>query len=168
MYRLKRPFFEQNTVKVAVDLLGCFLVKQTEKGNVLKGCIVETEAYLGLKDDCCHSFGGRKTERTKVMYMSGGYAYVYFTYGMHYCLNVVTAGSEEPEAVLIRALEPIEGISIMKKNRSQKNIKNLTNGPAKLCQAFDIDRKLNGKELQGDSLYIARRTKDTFRKYSCQ
>ena len=156
MDKLKRSFFEQNTVKVAVDLLGCFLVRQTEKGNVLKGCIVETEAYLGLKDDCCHSFSGRKTDRTKVMYMSGGYAYVYFTYGMHYCINVVTAGSEEPEAVLIRALEPIEGISTMKKNRSQKNIKNLTNGPAKLCQAFDIDRKFNGKELQGDSLYIAK------------
>ncbi len=156
MDRLKRSFFEQNTVKAAVDLLGCFLVRQTKKGNFLKGRIVETEAYLGLKDDCCHSFSGRKTDRTKVMYMSGGYAYVYFTYGMHYCFNVVTAGSEEPEAVLIRALEPIEGISTMKKNRFQKDIKNLTNGPAKLCQAFGIDRKLNGADLKGDDLYITR------------
>ena len=141
---------------MAVDLLGCFLVRKMAGGAFLRGCIVETEAYLGLKDDSCHSFSGRKTDRIKVMYMSGGYAYVYFTYGMHYCFNVVTAGSREPEAVLIRALEPIEGISIMKKNRFQKDIKQLTNGPAKLCQAFNIDKTLNGSDLEGDDLYITK------------
>ena len=154
MSKLRRSFFGRDTVKVATDLLGCFLVRKTKDGVFLKGRIVETEAYLGLKDDSCHSFENRQTERTKVMYRSGGYAYVYFTYGMHYCFNIVTASSGEPEAVLIRALEPIEGISIMQKNRSQKDIKNLTNGPAKLCQAFDINKKLNGTDLEGSDLYI--------------
>ncbi len=156
---LKRHFFEKETTKVAVDLLGCVLVRKIGK-IVLKGRIVETEAYLGLKDDSCHSFGGKKTDRTKVMYLSGGHTYIYFTYGMHHCFNIVTAGTGEPEAVLIRALEPIEGIVKMQKNRSQRpphlqqNIKNLANGPGKLCQAFDICKKLNGKIFEKNTLYI--------------
>lgn len=154
MSKLKKQFFEKETTQVAVDLLGCVLVRVTNTGTVLRGRIVETEAYLGLRDDCCHSFGGRETERTKVMYFSGGFIYVYFTYGMHHCFNIVTAGAGEPEAVLIRALEPVEGVLEMRKNRSQKNINNLTTGPGKLCQAFDICKKWNGKNLEGDKLYI--------------
>ena len=156
MFKLKRSFFERETTRVAEDLLSCVLVRVTATGAILKGKIVETEAYLGVKDDCCHSFGGKRTERTKVMYLSGGQAYVYFTYGMYHCFNIVTAQAGEPEAVLIRALEPIEGIPEMQKNRPQQNIKNLTNGPGKLCQAFDICKKLNGEDLQKNRLYIER------------
>ena len=151
---MKKQFFERKTTKVAVDLLGHVLVRVTEAGVVFKGKIVETEAYLGLQDDCCHSFGGRRTERTKVMYFSGGCAYVYFTYGMHHCFNIVTSKAGQPEAVLIRALEPVRGISEMQKNRSWRDIKNLANGPGKICQAFGICKKLNGESLEGNKLYI--------------
>lgn len=154
MQLLKKSFFARETTKVAEELLSCILVRVTKTGKVLKGQIVETEAYLGLEDDCCHSFGGRRTTRTKVMYWPGGFAYIYFTYGMYHCFNIVTAGSEEPEAVLIRAVEPLKGITEMQKNRGPKDIKNLTNGPGKLCQAFDISKKLNGKSLESDKLYI--------------
>ncbi len=154
MSKLKKSFFRRETTKVAVELLSCVLVRVMENGKILKGRIVETEAYLGLKDDCCHSFGGRKTDRVQVMYWPGGVAYVYFTYGMHHCFNIVTAGAEEPEAVLIRAVQPLEGIAEMARNRGRKDIQNLTNGPGKLCQAFGIGKKLNGKSLEGDSLYI--------------
>ena len=125
-----------------------------ENGSLLKGKIVETEAYLGLNDPSCHSYRGKRTNRTQVMYREGGSSYVYFTYGMHYCFNIITAEKNQPEAVLIRALKPIKGISIMRKNRSQTEIKNLTSGPAKLCQALQIDRQLNGVNLTGDTLYI--------------
>ena len=154
MEKLRESFFQRETVQVAEALLSCILVRVTDKGQVLKGRIVETEAYLGLQDDSCHSFGGRKTKRTEVMYRPGGIAYVYFTYGMHYCFNIVTEGVENPCAVLIRALEPLLGIQKMSQNRSQKNIQNLTTGPAKLCQAMEICKKLNGESLEGDQLYI--------------
>ena len=154
MSKLKKQFFTRETTQVAVDLLNCVLVRVTDKGTILKGRIVETEAYLGLNDDSCHSFGGRRTERTQVMYLPGGYAYVYFTYGMHYCFNIVTAGRGEPEAVLIRALEPIKGISEMQNNRLKKDIKTLTSGPGRLCQAFNICKDLNGKSLENNSLYV--------------
>ena len=159
MPSLKKSFFARETTKVAEELLSCILVRVTKAGKVLKGRILETEAYLGLEDDCCHSFGGRRTVRTKVMYWSGGVAYIYFTYGMYHCFNIVTAGAEEPEAVLIRAVEPLEGIETMQKNRGKKDIKNLTNGPGKLCQAFDICKKLNGKSLESDKLYIEKNNK---------
>ena len=124
-------FFSRLTIQVAVDLLGQTLVHRTKKNVLFKGKIVETEAYLGLQDPCCHSFNGRITNRTKVMYQKGGHAYIYFTYGMHYCFNVVTAREGEPEAVLIRALEPIRGIENMKRNRAYPPLKNLLNGPGK-------------------------------------
>lgn len=152
---LSLKFFRQDTIKVAVQLLGQTLVRVIKDGSVLKGRIVETEAYLGLKDSSCHSFGGRKTNRTKTMYLPGGHAYIYFTYGMHYCFNVVTRNTAQPEAVLIRALEPLEGAWEMAINRGlDKNHFNLTNGPAKLCQALKIDKNLNGESLIGDSIYI--------------
>ncbi len=181
MFKLKKKFFARETTQVATDLLNCVLVRVTETGTVLKGRIVETEAYLGLKDDSCHSFGGRKTKRTQVMYLPGGCAYIYFTYGMYYCFNIVTAGRGEPEAVLIRALEPIEGISEMQENRLEKvigrtdsepcspssasvdarsrrsskiNIKNLTSGPGRLCQALNICKNLNGENMEGGRLYV--------------
>ena len=158
--KLNPSFFQKETTKVAVALLGCVLNRVTKEGLCLKGRIVETEAYLGLKDDCCHSFGGRKTERTKVMYQPGGCAYIYFTYGMYYCFNIVTAGINEPEAVLIRAIEPLTGLDIMQKNRTRtlrqgpREIHQLTNGPGKLCQALNIDKSLNGELMSGDKLYV--------------
>ena len=118
-------FFQQETCRAAVQLLGQTLVRVTQDHQFLKGKIVETEAYLGIQDPSCHSFGGRKTSRTQTMYLPGGYAYVYFTYGMHYCFNIVTEGEGNPSAVLIRAVEPLEGVSQMtlfrKKNSKRKN-----------------------------------------------
>lgn len=146
----------QDTVNVAEQLLGCYLVRRI-KGKKLLGRIVETEAYLGLKDPCCHSFKGLYTKRTQTMYLRGAYSYVYFTYGMYYCFNVVTRSEKEPEAVLIRAVEPIEGIQEMQKNRRKEKKQDLCSGPGKLCQAFQIDKKLNGKNLsQKGEIYICR------------
>ena len=157
---LKRDFYMQDTREVAKKLLGSFLVRKLG-AELLVGEIVETEAYLGVKDPCCHSFKGRKTERTKMMYLKGGHSYVYFTYGMHYCFNVVTGSEEKPEAVLIRALKPLQGLSRMKKNRKKENPLHLLSGPAKLCQAFHIDKSLNGMDLTKDkSFFIARGQKN--------
>ena len=145
--KLRKSFFIKETALAAEKLLGSVLVRRSKDGSVLKGKIVETEAYLGLNDSSCHSYQGRRTNRTQVMYREGGCSYVYFTYGMHYCFNIITAGKNQPEAVLIRSLEPLKGISIMQKNRNQTEIKNLTSGPAKLCQALNIDKQLNGVDL---------------------
>ena len=153
--KLKREFFQKSTAQVARALLGQNLVRITDKGVRLKGRILETEAYLGLKDPCCHSFKGRKTERTRVMYQPGGVAYVYFVYGMHYCFNVVTARKGEPEAVLIRALKPLEGLPVLKKNRGVfRSARNLLNGPGKICQAMEMNTTLNGQSLLSSNLYI--------------
>lgn len=153
-------FFQQETSKVACELLGAVLVKRSKTGTLFKGIIVETEAYLGLQDDCCHSFGGRKTNRTKTMYLPGGHAYIYFTYGMHYCFNIVTNKAQKPEAVLIRAIQPLTAISEMMKNRNiYHNLHHLTNGPAKICKALGIDKTLNSISLNGDILYIEKGSK---------
>lgn len=151
--KFKRKFFQKPTVEVAQALLGQNLVRITSKGVKLKGRILETEAYLGLKDPCCHSFKGSKTKRTRVMYQPGGVAYVYFIYGMHHCFNVVTGKEGEPEAVLIRALKPLEGLPVLKKNRGA-SVKNLLNGPGKICQAMEIDTSLSGQSLLNSPLYI--------------
>ena len=131
---------------MAEDLLGCYLVRET-KSSVLMGRIVETEAYLGIEDPCCHSFQGLHTGRTKTMYLPGGHIYVYFIYGKYYCFNVVTGGVNQPEAVLIRAVEPVGGISKMQENRKQKQLKDLCSGPGKLCQAFGINKDFNSQIL---------------------
>lgn len=150
--KLNLDFYLQPTLKVAKNLLGKIIVRKIGK-NILAGKIVETEAYIGENDPACHAFGGM-TPRNKIMYLQGGHAYVYFTYGMHYCFNVVTEREGFPSAVLIRAVEPIEGIELMKKFRQTKDIYNLTNGPAKFCQAFKIDKSLNGASLLGDEIFI--------------
>ena len=152
---LEKSFFQGDTVKAATGLLGSFLVRKTIEGKVLRGRIVETEAYLGREDPCCHSFGGRRTERTKIMYLPGGHAYVYFIYGMSHCFNVVTAEEDEPEAVLIRALEPLEGLEEMAKNRGAPDRRRLAAGPGRLCQALNITRDLNGAKLwERGEIYI--------------
>jgi len=159
--KLKREFYARDTITVAKELLGKVLVHNIE-GMLLKGKIVETEAYLGVEDKAAHSYGGRRTNRVEVMYGPAGHAYIYFIYGMYFLLNVVTEREGIPQAVLIRGIEPLEGLDGMALYRFKKTYeeltshekKNLTNGPGKLTKAFNIDRKLNGIDLCGDRLYI--------------
>jgi len=152
--RVTPDFFKGSTEEVAKKLLGKILVR-TYKGQKISGMIVETEAYLDENDLASHSAVGM-TERNKAMFGEAGLAYVYFTYGMHYCFNVVTGDEGKGSAVLIRSLEPLEGIELMKKFRKQKDVHILTNGPAKLCQALKIDKKLNGVDLKtSKEIFIA-------------
>jgi DNA-3-methyladenine glycosylase len=134
-----------DAVEVAPKLLGCLLVRELEDGTRVSGRIVETEAYH-QSDAASHSYKG-KTPRTEIMFGPPGFAYVYLTYGMHYCVNVVTGPEGEGSAVLIRAIEPVEGIERMSANRGGLETSQLTNGPAKLCQALQIDKQLNGHDL---------------------
>lgn len=150
--KLDRKFYDRSTLKVAKELLGKYLVVQ-KNGSFLSGKIVETEAYIGFKDPASHAYRGM-TPRNEVMFGDPGHAYVYITYGMHHCLNLVTEKRGYPAAVLIRALEPSDGIDLMKRRRGFYKLRDLTNGPAKLCQAFDIDRKLNGMDLCLDDIYV--------------
>ena len=143
--RLARSFYAQPTRQLAQALLGCRLVRQWQ-GWRLSGCIVETEAYIGEADLACHARFGY-TARTAVMYGRPGCAYVYFTYGMHWMLNVVSEAEGFPSAVLIRALEPVEGVAIMQQHRPVSRFSELCSGPAKLTQALRIDQALNGVDL---------------------
>lgn len=141
MPKLNQNFFNQKTEIVAKELLGKILVRTIGKHKI-SGIIVETEAYIGPHDLACHASKG-KTPRTKTMFEDGGFWYVYMIYGMYHCLNIVTEQEKYPAAVLIRALEPLEGFEEMKKNRKTQNLNNLTNGPGKLCQALQINKDLN-------------------------
>jgi DNA-3-methyladenine glycosylase len=150
---LRRAFYERNTVRVAKDLLGKVLVRKFEAAS-LEGAIVETEAYRGYDDAASHAYRG-PTRRNQVMFGEPGHAYVYFTYGMHYCLNVTTEPAGQAGAVLIRAVQPIKGIVEMKNRRGTGHVKDLSNGPAKLTQAFAVTKALNGHDLTlGRKLYI--------------
>lgn len=151
MKKLSYKFFNRNTIQVAKELLGKYLILKTPKGKIV-GKIVETEAYHE-KDPASHSYRGL-TPRNKPMFGSPGYAYVYFTYGMHFCFNIVTEPNGKAGAVLIRAVEPVEGIDLMIRNRKKKDLKILTNGPAKMAQAFGIDKKFNGQDLFKGNLNI--------------
>ncbi len=142
---LPREFYSRFTPRVAKDLLGRILVRRL-RGLCLEGRIVETEAYRGPDDPASHAYRGR-TLRNWVMFGKPGVAYVYFTYGMHNCLNVVTEEEGVPGAVLIRALEPLKGIDAMKKRRRTSDPRRLTNGPARLTQAMAITRRLNGIDM---------------------
>lgn len=136
---------------VAPRLLGCRLTRRLA-GREVSGLIVETEAY-SQDDVASHSYRG-ETPRTKVMFGPPGFLYVYFTYGMHYCCNVVTGYAGHGSAVLIRALEPLTGAAIMSRNRHGRTGIDLTNGPAKLCQALKIDKSQNGHDLRADPLHL--------------
>jgi DNA-3-methyladenine glycosylase len=153
--RLPRSFYEQPTMDVAKQLLGKYLVRNHPEGMTV-GRIVETEAYIGPHDLACHASHGR-TPRTEVMFGAAGHAYVYFVYGVHYMLNLVTEAFNHPAAVLIRAVEPIDGIELMEARRSTEKRRNLCSGPGKLCQAFSIDRSLNAADLCGDVIHIQHR-----------
>lgn len=168
--KLNREFYNRDTLVVAQELLGKILVREID-GIRISGEIVETEAYIGPIDKAAHSYNGRRTPRTEAMYGKYGFAYVYFIYGMHYCFNVVTREEGMPEAVLIRAIEPLEGKDKISDIRFKKYYecltksqkKNLTNGPAKLCSALRIDKNLNREDLCGDRLYIEEGLNEKFR-----
>jgi DNA-3-methyladenine glycosylase len=142
---LSRHFYSRPTRTVARELLGCSLVRLLQ-GTKLAGTIVEAEAYIGETDLACHARAG-KTPRTRVMYGPPGFSYVYFTYGMHWMLNVITEGEDFPAAVLIRALEPTEGIEIMRHRRGGKPLGLLCSGPARLTMAMGIRGEENGLDL---------------------
>jgi len=149
---LHRKFYNRPTLTVARDLLGKRLIRQID-GAERSGIIVETEAYIGIKDSACHAHRG-KTLRNAVMFGPPGHAYVYFTYGLHYLLNLVTEEEGQPAAVLIRAIEPFTGLDEMRALR-RRHGKELTNGPAKLCQALSINKDFNGWDLtQGIHLWV--------------
>lgn len=151
--KLHREFFFRDTEEVARDLLGQVLVRRGPEG-LTSGRIVETEAYKGLKDAACHSARGPRDGRAAAMWGPGGRAYVYLIYGMYCCMNVVTRREGEPEAVLIRAVEPLTGLDLMQERRRTAGLKKLCSGPGKLCMAMDISRQHNGADLCGDVLYL--------------
>ena len=153
--KLDRDFFTRtDTLRVARELLGKLLVVPTDDGRRVSGMIVETEAYLGEIDKAAHSYGGRRTARNEITYAEGGHVYVFFVYGMYYQLNLVTGLEDHPHVVLIRAVEPVEGIEIMRERRGPMKDKNLTSGPGKLCIAFGITRELNGADLMSDRIWV--------------
>ena len=152
---LDRAFYDRDTEVVARDLLGAVLVCRTDEGTA-SGIIVETEAYIGEEDPACHAAAGR-TRRTEPLYARPGLSYVYFIYGVHWCFNAVTRAEGLPSAVLVRALQPLDGIELMRSRRGPRiNDINLTNGPGKLCAALGIDRRMNGLSLQRGPLVIRR------------
>ncbi len=151
--RIEQGFFNRPTLTVAKELLGAILVRKIQ-GGFLCGTIVETEAYVGEDDPASHAYGGL-TPRNQLMYGPPGYAYIYFIYGNHYCLNFVTEAEDYPAAVLIRALQPLSGLSRMFANRGKiRSEIQLCNGPGKLCQALQIDKALNGTSLFSDRLFL--------------
>lgn len=162
MTRLSRDFYLGDTVEIAKKLLGCCIVRKL--GDEWLLCrITETEAYVGRMDKACHTYGGRRTPRTEVMFGEAGHAYIYFTYGMHHCLNFVTEPKGEASAVLIRGLEPLLGLDTMSRNRFGKPFaeqstyqrKNFLNGPGKVTQALALTREQNGLDLTVcDELFV--------------
>lgn len=155
---LPTEFYRRPAEDVARDLLGRYLVRElTGERLVLK--LVETEAYLGAPDRASHAWGGRRTERTESLYLPGGHAYVYFIYGIHFCLNAVTGDSDIGSAVLLRAGEPVAGSELMRRHRGWEGKRvrpgDLAGGPGKLCQALAVDRALDGALLTAGELWIA-------------
>lgn len=170
--KLSREFYNIDSLTLAEKLIGKILVRKTDN-EIIKGRITETEAYIGAIDKASHCYGGKKTERTKIMFGPPGFAYVYLIYGMYYCLNIVADKEEVCSAVLLRSIDPIENIEKMCLNRYNKNIseiskyqmKNLCNGPGKLCKALNITKSDNGVDLLGNELYVE---DDGFRHFSIE
>lgn len=162
MTKLSRGFYDRDARIVAEDLIGKVLVRKYDD-KIIKARITETEAYIAEIDKASHGYGGKITQRTKIMFGPPGYTYVYFIYGMYYCLNFVTEEEGTCSAVLIRGVEPIENMQEMCVNRYNKNldsvtktqIKNLSNGPGKLCNALKITKEHNGIDLVGNKIFVA-------------
>lgn len=153
--KLPRKFYSgKDTLQIARGLLGKLLVVPTGSGERVSGMIVETEAYLGAIDKACHSYNNRRTKRTETMFAIGGTAYVTLIYGMYFQFNVVTGAVDSPHAVLIRAVQPVEGIEIMRERRNAATDKNLTSGPGKLCIAFEINADYKNADLLGDRIWL--------------
>ena len=150
--KLPREFYLRDGLTVARELIGKKLVTNLPEG-LTSGIIVETEAYMGAIDAAAHSYKG-KTERTKIFYGAGGFVYVYLIYGMHICTNVVANVENVPEAVLIRALEPVDGIELMRLRRGKKNLRELCSGAGKLSQALGITKNFYGADLCGEEIFI--------------
>jgi DNA-3-methyladenine glycosylase len=158
--KLPRSFYLQDTVSVARALLGCILWRRIGR-ELLAARIVETEAYLGANDAASHARRGLRSERNESMYLEGGHAYVYLSYGMHWCMNVVCQEKDIAEAVLLRAAEPVQGIESMRKRRPKaKKDHELMNGPGKLCAALGIDKRCDGEPLDGERLFLTERDVD--------
>lgn len=169
MKKLDREFYNRDSILVARELLGKVLVHEIE-GQRLAVKIIEAEAYMGVEDKAAHSYGGKRTPRVEVMYGDPGYAYMFLIYGMYCCFNVVTREKGTPQAVLIRAAEPLEGFQWMAQQRygkpyeelSKSQLKGFTNGPGKLCKALSLDRSHNGIDLCGDQIYLEEGTGENF------
>lgn len=161
MERLTRDFYDRDTLTVARELLGCVMVREYE-GERLLGRITETEAYIGRCDKACHAYQYKRTPRTETLFAPPGTAYLYLIYGMYTCLNFVTEAQGEPAAVLIRAIEPLEGARTMARLRFGTSLeamtayqrKNFLNGPGKVCKAMALDRGLNGHDLLTPPLHV--------------
>lgn len=153
MKKLKREFYIRDVNIIARDLIGKLLVHESPEG-ITSGFIIESEAYKGPEDKAAHTYNNRRTSRTEIQFHEGGYAYVYMIYGMHYCFNITVNIASKPEAVLIRALSPHEGIELMKVRRKTESLMNLCNGPGKLCSAMGITKEHYGIDLCGDELYL--------------
>ncbi len=161
MKKLEREFYNRDSIVVAKELLGKVLVHEID-GQRISAKIIETEAYMGVEDKAAHSYGGRRTSRVEVMYGSPGFSYIFLIYGMYCCFNIVTNEKEIPQAVLIRAVEPLEGTEWMAQRRfgkvfdelTKSQRRGLTNGPGKLCEALSLDRSLNGIDLCGNEIYV--------------
>ena len=153
MKKLDRSFYNRNVLTVAEEILGKILVHKMPEG-IVKGRIVEVEAYDGSMDKAAHAYPNLLTDRTRIQFGEGGYAYVYLIYGMYHCMNIVTGNVGEPQVLLLRALEPVEGIELMEKRRKTTKMKNLCSGPGKLCQAMGITGEDYGKDLCGNEMYL--------------
>lgn len=159
---LPKEYYLKDTLFLAKDLIGKYLVN-TVDGEEIALKILETEAYIGAIDKACHAYGGRRTQRTEVLYAEGGTAYIYLIYGMYYCMNIVTEESDIPCAVLIRGGEIVKGkekASLLRYGKSlpelsKYQLKNFSDGPGKVCKAMAIEKSLNYKKLYSDNLYVA-------------
>ncbi len=156
MKKLAREFYTRtDTLQIAQDLIGKILVVPAATGARVSGMIVETEAYLGIEDKAAHSYGNRRTKRTETMFALGGTVYIFFIYGMYYQFNVVAGAVGTPHAILIRAVEPVDGIEIMRERRGREmKDTNLTSGPGKLCIALGIDKTFNNEDLLGKQIWL--------------
>ncbi|WP_313072288.1 DNA-3-methyladenine glycosylase [Lacrimispora sp.] len=161
MKKLDRDFYNRDSIIVAKELLGKVLVHEIE-GQRISARIIETEAYMGVVDKAAHSYNGRRTKRVEVMYGDPGISYIFMIYGLHCCFNVVVNEKEIPQAILVRAVEPLEGKEWMAQKRfgkayellTKSQRRGLTNGPGKLCSALSIDRNYNGADLCGSVVFI--------------